>query len=371
MVPHNLKHPTAKLIQLVFMKSNHLYGLDMLRVVSALVVMVYHYAFRGEAAGDLPQIMLPGIVKDAASYGYLGVSVFFIISGFVISYSAENQRPLEFLIARFARIYPTFLIIMSVTATVLLLSPDPPFQIDIRQYAANLLVFSLVLGEPFVDGVYWSIVLEIVFYGWIFIAIAVDQFRHILRIIPIWIAISFINESYIGSTNLQNLFITEHSGFFSVGIIISRLTREFSYYGVALLAIAIAYSLYTSLAGAAWFEETYAIELSRAAVATIIVASVAIFALFAKLEIDSRYWPVLSILGGATYAFYLVHQNVGYVAISGLLPYLSAFGAMAIVASGLFVFSILFHAIVERRLNKSIKRRLLAAVARLRPAMQQ
>ena len=62
------------------MQAKHLYGLDLLRVVSALAVMVYHFAFRGEAAGDLPEMLIPQVVKSVASYGYLGVSVFFIIS---------------------------------------------------------------------------------------------------------------------------------------------------------------------------------------------------------------------------------------------------------------------------------------------------
>lgn len=352
------------------MQKRHLYGLDVLRVASALLVMFYHFAFRGEAAGDLPQIFIPELVKNAASYGYLGVSVFFVISGFVISYSAEDQKPLNFLIARFARIYPTFLIIMSITAATLLLSPDPPFQIDAPQYVANLFVFSLVLGEPFVDGVYWSIVLEIVFYGWILVTIVAGQFRHILKIIPIWLVVSFVNEFYIGSTMLQNLVVTEYSGFFSLGIIINRLSREFSYYGAALFVFAAGYSLLTSLTGAAWFEEAYSIELSRPIIAIIVVASIAIFILFINLKIDSRYWYALSILGGATYSFYLVHQNIGYMAISGLLPYLSAFWALAAVAAGLFICSILFHMIVERQLNPLIKRLLLGLLAHQKAVVQ-
>ena len=52
-------------------------------------------------------------IYSIASYGHLGVPMFFVISGFVITYSAEstlkkNETPISFLKKRFLRIYPTF-----------------------------------------------------------------------------------------------------------------------------------------------------------------------------------------------------------------------------------------------------------------------
>lgn len=347
----------------------HLYGLDILRVASALSVMLFHFAFRGEAAGDLPALEIPELLKAIASYGYLGVSVFFVISGFVISYSAEDHKPYDFLVSRFVRIYPTFLIIMSLTAATIALSGNPRFQVDAMQYIANMFVFSLILGEPFVDGVYWSIVLEIMFYAWVFLIIAIGQFRHILRILPVWIAISFANEAFIGSEDIQNLFITEYSGFFSLGIVINRLSRNFSAYGAALFLMAAAYSLFTALSGAAWYEDAYSVELSAEIIAATIIASVVVFILFINLRIDTRFWPVARLLGGATYVLYLVHQNIGYIAITALLDHLSASAAILTVSTALIAFSILFHFMVERNLNAIIKRFLLSVPGRrTRPA---
>ncbi|WP_426128304.1 acyltransferase family protein [Pararhizobium sp. PWRC1-1] len=345
-------------------QNKHIYGLDILRVISALAVMSYHFAFRGQAAGELPAIFISDFLKSVAKYGYLGVSIFFIISGFVISYSAEGQKPSDFLVSRFARVYPTFLIIMSVTAAVMMFSSNPLFQIGLSQYAANVFIFSLVLGEPFVDGVYWSIVLEVVFYGWVFVLIALGQFQNILRIIPFWIAFSFLNEFYVGSTHLQNLFITEYCGFFSMGIVFHRLRREFSYYGIALFMCAAAFSIYTSLSGATWFEDTYSVALSRPVITTIVVVSIAAFIFLTRLSISARYWSVLGILGGATYSFYLVHQNIGYIAITELLDVVPPFSALTMASTGLVAFSILFHLAVERRLNPTIKKRLLLLMAK-------
>ncbi|ATN37742.1 hypothetical protein ACO34A_28680 (plasmid) [Rhizobium sp. ACO-34A] len=343
----------------------HLYGLDILRVASALAVMLFHFAFRGEAAGDLPALEIPEFLKAIASYGYLSVSVFFITSGFVISYSAEDHKPYDFLVSRLVRIYPTFLIIMSLTAATIALSGNPQFHVDAMQYIANLFIFSLILGEPFVDGVYWSIVLEIMFYAWVFLIVTAGQFRHILKILPVWMAISFVNEAFIGSEDMQNLLITEYSGFFSLGIVINRLRQNVTTYGIGLFFMAAAYSLFTAFAGAGWYENAYSVELSRAVIAAIIILSVVIFILLVNLKINRKFWPAAQVLGGATYALYLVHQNIGYIAIAALLDHFPAGAAIVVVSGLLTIFSILFHLVVERRLNSAIKRFLLNVPNRL------
>jgi peptidoglycan/LPS O-acetylase OafA/YrhL len=43
------------------------------------------------------------------------VPAFFVISGFVIAYSAEGRTATGFAIARFSRIYPTFVFCMTLT----------------------------------------------------------------------------------------------------------------------------------------------------------------------------------------------------------------------------------------------------------------
>jgi peptidoglycan/LPS O-acetylase OafA/YrhL len=327
----------------------HIYGLDILRLVSAIAVMLFHFAFRGEAAGELPAVDIPHFMKSVASYGYLGVSIFFIISGFVIAYSAEGQKPFNFL---------------SVSALVIWLSGNPLFQISSDQYLANIFIFSKLLGQSFVDGAYWSIVLELIFYGWIFILIALGQFHNIIRIIPLWLGFSFLNEFYIGSEHLQNLFITEYSGFFAMGIIYSRLRRQRSFYAVLLFILAAIFAIYTTLAGAEWAEKTYSIKRSPVAMTAIILASIAVLLLLTKLNIGQKHQRMLGTLGGMTYALYLVHQNVGYIAITALLSNLGPVTAIVITMIGLILFATLFHVVVERRINPMIKKKLLLLVDR-------
>ncbi len=117
-------------------------GLDILRLFAALSVVIFHYSFRGAAADDLTRVSLPALVP-ITKYGYLGVDLFFVISGFVIAWSAEGRHWLQFAVARFARIYPAFVFCM----TADLRGDDADRRAALRaprfqQWVANLFIFS-------------------------------------------------------------------------------------------------------------------------------------------------------------------------------------------------------------------------------------
>lgn len=55
-----------------------------------------------------------GPLESVISVGYIGVSFFFVLSGFILTYAGEYERgrgsPAKFWVARFARIYPVYLV---------------------------------------------------------------------------------------------------------------------------------------------------------------------------------------------------------------------------------------------------------------------
>ncbi|NKB83249.1 hypothetical protein HED51_05080 [Ochrobactrum grignonense] len=133
--------------------------------------------------------------------------------------------------------------------------------------------------------------------------------------------------------------------------------------------MATAYSIYTSLAAIAWGEQAYSVTFSPVVITIIILLSIIAFLVLTRMNISERYWRALSISGGATYALYLIHQNVGYIAITGLLGTMPPFSAITLTVIGLIVFSILYHMVIERQLNPKIKKRLLGLINRpSRPA---
>src|SRR5882672_10893438 len=180
-------------------------ALDLLRLVAVLAVVLYHFGFWGPAAGGMPAIPW---LAPVAKYGFLGVPVFFIISGFVIAYSAEGRTAAGFAIARFSRIYPTFVFCMTLTFLALLFWGVPHFQTSLAQWFANLFIAATALGQPYMDAAYWSLVIEVVFYAWVSLFIAVGLFpRRIDAIILIWLAITFANELTVDAPLVEKLFL--------------------------------------------------------------------------------------------------------------------------------------------------------------------
>lgn len=74
-----------------------LIGLDLVRFFAAMSVVLYHYTARhGSTSFETLSVF--------TKFGYLGVPLFFMISGYVISLSAANRTASEFLISRFIRL---------------------------------------------------------------------------------------------------------------------------------------------------------------------------------------------------------------------------------------------------------------------------
>jgi peptidoglycan/LPS O-acetylase OafA/YrhL len=93
-------------------QSERLAGLDLLRGVAALGVLVLHLHWGSPSAVPLPK-------------GYLAVDLFFVLSGFVIAYSYDHRLGStellkRFCIARLIRLYPLYLVATLFSAVILL-----------------------------------------------------------------------------------------------------------------------------------------------------------------------------------------------------------------------------------------------------------
>lgn len=345
--------------------------LDGLRFAAAMAVVMFHYAYRGHAAGAVPDIGLPGILIELSRFGYLGVSLFFMISGFVIAFSAHGRSPAEFAIARFTRLYPAFLIAMTVTFAVTLLFGAPGFSTDFAQYAANLTMFAPAFGQELMDGAYWSIILEVIFYFWVFVFLTTGQFeRDCERIILIWLVISAYNEFFFQLKGLRFLLLTEFSGFFAAGILIFRLRAGLAGKGVIpLLLLSLAVSLVTTHNGLIVIEHNYAADYPDFIVLTLVVAMFGIF--YASTSAAPTVIPpgLLMAAGSVTYPLYLLHQHIGYIALNRLSSAFGGIGLLLAVISMVLLMATLIWAVFERPVRPVLRRRLMALAAHL-PAMR-
>jgi peptidoglycan/LPS O-acetylase OafA/YrhL len=333
-------------------------ALDLLRVVAAVMVVVYHYTFHGPGAYDLTWFSVPA-AAPVTKYFYLGVPLFFVISGFVIPYSAEGRPLQRYVVARFARIYPGFLFCMTLTFLAVLLFGAPRLETSAMQWVANLFVAAPALGQPYMDSVYWSIVIEIVFYGWAALAIAFGLFdRRLPELVTGWLLISLGNELFLDSGIVRRLFITNYSGFFSAGLMLYLLFRGRQSPVVwALFLAATGFGAIQENWNADW-QRARSVELSSFVVVAGSVAAVLLVAAGTMIRRVPLPAALLLALGGLTYPLYLLHQIVGYVALNqfeGLaLPPLGLLVGMTLSSIGLAWLVYRFVELPARRRTASL-----------------
>jgi peptidoglycan/LPS O-acetylase OafA/YrhL len=314
--------------------------LDLLRAVAVLAVILFHYAFRGAAADGFTNISWPEVVPFA-KYGYLGVQLFFVISGLVIAYSADGRTATGFAIARLSRIYPGFLFCMTLTFLATVLMGAPRFQATAHQWLANLLIVAPAVRQPFMDGAYWSIVYEITFYAWVYLLLAAGLFRHDnVAVVITWLAISIANQTITHSALLLRLLLTDQSAFFCAGLVLYEMhrgRRDLTIQLLLLLATLTAIS--QALVGAEWMRMHYAVEFDNVVIAGTTVAAIA--AVGHAMRVRQLPLPKgwLIAIGGLTYPLYLLHQHIGYMLINAGEKLGSPGGIIVTVAITLIVAS--------------------------------
>lgn len=108
----------------------------------------------------------PMVIVD--HFGQLGVMVFFLISGFIITHVARSENPLRFSIRRVFRIYPAYWLVVAVVIGFGLF--DIPFDYGALHDWRNVLRIATItnyLHEPqnVVLGVAWTLQIEVMFYA--------------------------------------------------------------------------------------------------------------------------------------------------------------------------------------------------------------
>lgn len=152
-------------------RRDYLFGLDLIRFCSAMLVTLFHLGFASWASPMFPNppYRMPGI-ENLAQPGWVGVDIFFVLSGFVIVSAAMSSSASGFAQGRALRLYPAAWICASLTLLCLLVQDADP------ALAGNYLrsMFLLPLG-PWIDAQYWTLATEIAFYAIIFLMIWTRQ----------------------------------------------------------------------------------------------------------------------------------------------------------------------------------------------------
>src|ERR1017187_46026 len=143
--------------------------LDALRGLAALGVCWFHFTNGNKAF--LPD----GLLKSSGAYGWLGVEMFFVISGFIIPYTLQRSgyRSSDygrFLIKRIIRLDPPYLV--AILAVIALnyasaASPGfngPHFNFSLVQVTLHLGYLNVFFGYPWLNPVFWTLAIELQYY---------------------------------------------------------------------------------------------------------------------------------------------------------------------------------------------------------------
>lgn len=329
-------------------------NLDIVRFLASLWVVFTHYGFIGPSWGKTGYQPPEGIFALFLKMGYLGVPIFFVLSGFVIAHVSSNIHPVKFALNRVIRLMPAFWICLTLSF-ILLKILGTPDALSISQLLANYTLAPQVFGFEFVDGVYWTLFYEFIFYGFATLFIAAGIFhKRMLTICAVWLVISFANNLYIEHVILERLFISYFAGAFVGGMVLWHgWQKGWSFLHVALLVLAaLSLALGVQKLDTQDFLPNFQGTMGYLPALGYAVFTLGTVYLALLLPQMKRFAGGALLLGGISYPLYLFHQEVGYALMRHFVGSEFVFLSVMLVMTSVVIFCGLLHLFIEKPARK-------------------
>lgn len=284
--------PTSRLVEI-----------DSLRGLAAMAVVLFHYTAHFGVVfktADSPTFQFP--------YGYFGVNLFFIISGFVIFMTLERTtHSADFLVSRFSRLFPAYWVAIFMTYGITHALGLPGKLVDINFAVLNMtMIHGLIFRVPHVDGVYWTLEVELLFYFGMWCLYRFNQLPRIHAALALLLTIKLVYFALARMLNIDlpwtiyRLLILQYIPWFALGINIYLLskqsdssvrTRSFYISAFAIASIFVTESVWVGLLAVClallvWACATRPVAILRK--------------------------PLFVWLGAISYPLYLLHENIGW-----------------------------------------------------------
>lgn len=366
-------------------KNDYFPALTGLRAVAALMVFVHHF-------NPLPVATFGPTLSNLAAELHIGVTVFFVLSGFLIGYRYLGRQRVDlrvYFANRFARIYPMYFLLTTLTFAVLYSQGGTSNGLLARQYWLNITLLRGLFQDYLYTGIPqgWSLTVEELFYAsaplvfWL-----VWRRRQWLWALPVLLAalgaglvlLSWAQpwHGFFGSFDFlfQFTYLGRATEFFTGIALAWRLRqaapgavpRRMTYVGLA--------GTLACLLGLSWLHGPAPGQLGVLQPAGMFLNNVAL----PLLGIGPLLWGLarettwlsrvlgsqpLRLLGKSSYVFYLIHMGV----LHQLLRQTPLPRAAAPVV--LYAAAVLLYALVEAPLNRWLRRALGPAADARRPAL--
>ena len=350
-------------------KAGRLQALDLLRFVAALSVVVYHYTARGRGWHTPVRQLFPAL-HAVSQYGWMGVELFFLISGFVICMSSWDRHLGAFFVSRVARLFPAYLVAVVLTASVVAIWPGFSLNTNKDNILINFTMLEVPLhGRP-VDSVYWTLLTELLFY--LLFAVVVWRgltYQRAVAFCVLWTTASIFVPLF-ANRFAGVVFQPEYSPYFIAGIafyLMYRFGPNLLLAGIVVVSFILAtHQIQADVQGQATVAGD---QLNLSVVYAVLAACFALIALVAlgRLSWIRGKWTI--VLGAVTYPLYLIHQTIGFTVISRLDRHLNRYVLLTGLILVMIAVAWLIYRIVEKTLGPKVRRALtesLRAPAELR-----
>ena len=313
--------------------------IDSLRGIAILFVVIFHYTYH---YSNEYLFRSNNFSFDIGRYGWSGVDIFFIVSGFCIAMTiTKSMNFYEFVIRRFARLYPAYFIAGLITLCFYHFFDLPGREVDWLTGFMNLIFANFVpgLNYQYIDGIYWALIVEIKFY--LFFGLVFFLLKDLKKSIYTWFLICIFGNILLIYDKKTYIFFTSifpHANFFLLGLSIYYF-KKISILSKILISIFLIVSLIINERYAGF--EIYFI---------LMILSV-FFTLHKQVNFKIKYLPYLGLL---SYTWYLTHNAVGIIIIRELnkLNYQNISVFVAIIFT-LFISYLIFN-FIETKLKSQI-----------------
>jgi peptidoglycan/LPS O-acetylase OafA/YrhL len=333
-----------------------LYVLDGLRLVAALMVVMYHYVGYNRTFnwGKNTAVVFPTAHRFAI-YGWLGVYLFFLISGFVICMSCWGRTPRQFMVSRFVRLYPAYWVALILTSAVLWLRPGGS-KLRLTDVLTNATMVQEGLGVGNVDGVYWSLWAELRFYLLFAVVVVMGlTYRRVISFCIIWmVAAVFAEQTH---NDLVTMVADPDSAAFFIGGVAIYLMYRFGSRPELWLLIVASWLLgQFQMDGLVSHASSVAKNHISWTLSMVLVTSFYLVVIASALgKLDFFNWRWLTVAGAMTYPLYLIHEATGWEIIRHARGHVSPYLLLGSLTAGMLVLAYLIHRLIEQPASRWLK----------------
>ncbi|HMH23165.1 MAG TPA: acyltransferase [Puia sp.] len=364
------------------MKEKRIEILDSFRFVAIISVIFFHYTYRWTVPYNSTNLYPYGdFFGNSFRYGNNGVQFFFIISGFVISYTLENTSDLSaFFKNRFIRLFPPILFWSIITYLVFIILDNAHLfstSHQLKNFLPSLTFINPKIWETifktkfdWLNGSYWSLWIEVQFYFISSILFFINKknfFRNILVLTVIMILQNYILIHFLPSKRIEllspTLFsfvsswsyanqvvnIASYIAFFTMGVIFHHLYKR---YPISL----------RSLAGlCAVFIPVYILFsgiIIEARIIYFVMITLFLLMIYKRSYLSFLENPLFRRIGVISYSVYLAHEHIGVLLINKYGGYLGNWSPLCVLIMPVLIIlsAELSYRLVEQKVARQLKK---------------